>query len=116
MTPEDVERRVGMEKLHIALGVNNELIKHVATRVVSQTEELAELKATMNSIVRDEAIHDTHHDWIESQLVSAKEWADIRHDLKKKLAGAGVLGAIGVIFSIAWYAITQFVKSGGATT
>ena len=116
MSDDEEERRVGMDELHVALGVNNELIKHVVSRVVGQTEDLAQLKATIGSIVRDEKIHDTHHQWVEAQVELAKDKAKFWKGVSEKIATAGIWSAILLVCGVLWYAIKQFIKNGGATS
>lgn len=120
MPPDDEERRRGTEEIMVALRVNMELTRDLRRRVdrlsSNQLEEIAELQAQVGTIVRDDALHDTHHEWVKAQLALARDRAAFWKDLRDKLAVAGALGAAGILGTVLWYSVRQFIKSGGVVS
>lgn len=52
-------------------------------------------------------------EFIESELQVRKDRADFWKNQKDKLATAGIIGAVGILCSVGWYAIQQFFHHGG---
>ena len=119
MPPGDEERRRETDELQVSLGVNIELVKDLRRRVDSlagsQQEEIAELHSMVKTIVRDDKLHDEHHEWIETQLEISKDKAAFWKSVSEKIATAGIWSAILLVCGVLWYAIKQFIKNGATT-
>lgn len=107
-----------INELQVELSTNTKLILDLRAQIngVSrrQAEGMAELHNKVDSIVRDDMIHDAHHEWVEAQLEIAQERAAFWREIRKKLAVTGILGAVGLVFAVIGYAISQYVKNGGS--
>ena len=94
--------------------IPKDLRKRVDVLASSQTEGMAELHSMVNRIVREDVIHDAHHEWVEAQLEIAQERARFWRDVRKKLAVTGIVGTVGLVLTVIGYAIKQYVKNGGS--
>lgn len=78
-------------------------------------ERVDELADKIDRVVRDEKMHDDHHDWIDSQVCAAKARTDFWMDVRRKVAVAGVWGTMGIVASVVWYAVVKFVEETAKT-
>ena len=78
-------------------------------------EKVDSISDRMDKVVRDEEMHDDHHDWVKSQMHAAQARAEFWEDVRKKVATAGIWGCIVLVCSVAWYAFRQFVQHNGHT-
>ena len=78
-------------------------LENVEHDIVVQTDEIRRL------VKQNDKYTDYLDDRIKREKESYKFWVDVR----KRLAVAGILGAVGLLGAALWYAFTQFVNNTG---
>ena len=85
--------------------------KTLMNLVIEMSDRLRQLEDKMNTIPLER--HNEEHEYIKIEIERKAAQRDFWLDIRKKLATAGILGAMGILFTALGYAATQYVKNIG---
>jgi len=88
--------------------MSDELLESISVQLMEMSKRMGSLEARMESVPHDE--HNEHHDYIKEAIEKTKEEKEFYRQLRIKLATTGLIGALGVLCTVVWYAATKFIS------
>lgn len=78
---------------------------------LEMSERLGVLEQKMNSIPHDR--HNEEHEYLRVEIERKKAERDFWLDIRKRLATAGIISAMGLLATALWYGFAQWIKALG---
>lgn len=79
--------------------------------VLSMSRRLAAMEEKMDAVPH--VRHNEEHEYLKTMIEKEAAQRDFWRDISKRLAAAGIIGAIGLLCTAIGYAAIQFVRNGG---
>lgn len=87
-------------------------IEHIEKMQVQQARSVGGLTQQIKTMNVSREQHANQHEWLAQQIEKAKLGNEFKHQIISKLATAGIIGATGILLSVIWYAINQYIHNG----
>jgi hypothetical protein len=82
-------------------------------KIESNADALRELAVAVDNLQDQLGVkHHEHHDWIQSELDRHKDRAAFWKEMRVSAAKWGLLGALGVLASILWSGLQDYLRRG----